>query len=128
MKWSWSKNISNLFMAGRNISATKLGMCSTRIIGCCAIGGQAVGAAAALCTKYCCTPRGLAPHISELQQVLLGHDHFIPGFVNQDALDLARTATFTATSFKQGRHGAIHGTVLLQRLHNISHRQQDAPK
>lgn len=98
----YSKNISNLFMAGRNISATKLGMCSTRIIGCCAIGGQAVGAAAALCTKYGCTPRGLAPHISELQQMLLGHDHFIPGFVNQDVLDLARTATFTATSFMQG--------------------------
>ncbi|MBR4037766.1 MAG: FAD-dependent oxidoreductase, partial [Tidjanibacter sp.] len=37
----YSKNISNLFMAGRNISATKLGMCSTRIIGCCVIGGQA---------------------------------------------------------------------------------------
>ena len=98
----YSKNISNLFMAGRNISATKLGMCSTRIIGCCAIGGQAVGAAAALCTKYGCTPRALTPHISELQQVLLGHDHFIPGFVNRDELDLARTATFTATSFKHG--------------------------
>ncbi len=98
----YSKNISNLFMAGRNISATKLGMCSARIIGCCAIGGQAVGAAAALCTKYGCTPRALTPHISELQQVLLGHDHFIPGFVNRDELDLARTATFTATSFKHG--------------------------
>ena len=31
----YSKNISNLFMAGRNISTTKLGMCSTRILGCC---------------------------------------------------------------------------------------------
>jgi hypothetical protein len=41
-----------MFMAGRNISATKLAMCSTRILGCCAIGGQAVGAAAALCKKY----------------------------------------------------------------------------
>lgn len=96
----YSKNISNLFMAGRNISATKLGMCSTRIIGCCAIGGQAVGAAAALCTKYGCDPRGLNSHISELQQLLLRRDCFIPGFKNEDVLDLARTATFTASSAK----------------------------
>ncbi len=98
----YSKNIENLFMAGRNISATKLGMCSTRIIGCCAVGGQAVGAAAALCTKYGCDPRGLAPHISELQQLILRRDCFIPGFKNEDVLDLARTATFTASSHKDG--------------------------
>lgn len=98
----YSKNISNLFMAGRNISATKLGMCSTRIIGCCAVGGQAVGAAAALCTKYGCDPRGLAPHVPELQQLLLRRDCFIPGFKNEDVLDLARSATFTASSAKAG--------------------------
>ena len=89
-------------MAGRNISATKLGMCSTRIIGCCAVGGQAVGAAAALCTKYGCDPRGLAPHVPELQQLLLRRDCFIPGFKNEDVLDLARSATFTASSAKAG--------------------------
>lgn len=98
----YSKNISNLFMAGRNISATKLGMCSTRIIGCCAIGGQAVGAAAALCKKYDCNPRELMPHISELQQIILKNDGFLPGYKNDDAMDLARQATFTATSSKAG--------------------------
>ncbi len=98
----YSKNINNLFMAGRNISATKLGMCSTRIIGCCAIGGQAVGAAAALCKKYDCNPRELMPHISELQQIILKNDGFLPGYKNDDAMDLARQATFTATSSKAG--------------------------
>jgi len=98
----YSKNINNLFMAGRNISATKLGMCSTRIIGCCAIGGQAVGAAAALCKKYDCNPRELMPHISELQQIILKNDGFLPGYKNEDAMDLARQATFTATSSKAG--------------------------
>ena len=99
----YSKNIENLFMAGRNISATKLGMCSTRIIGCCAVGGQAVGAAAALCTKYGCDPRGLANRIGELQQHLLRRDCFIPGFRNEDENDLARSAKFTATSQKPDR-------------------------
>ena len=95
----YSKNISNLFMAGRDISATKLGMCSTRIIGCCAIGGQAVGAAASLCTKYKCMPRGISEHISELQQLILKDDGFIPGIKNTDSSDLARKAVFSASSF-----------------------------
>ena len=98
----YSKNIRNLFMAGRNISATKLGMCSTRIIGCCAIGGQAVGAAAALCRKYNCDPGELIPHIEELQQIILKNDGFLPGVKNTDPLDLARSATFTASSYKEG--------------------------
>ena len=96
----YSKNIKNMFMAGRNISATKLGMCSTRILGCCAIGGQAVGAAAALCKKYGCNPRELQPHVKELQQIILKNDGFLPELKNEDASDLARDAKFGATSFK----------------------------
>ncbi len=117
----YSKNIENLFMAGRNISATKLGMCSTRIIGCCAVGGQAVGAAAALCTKYGCDPRGLAPHISELQQLILRRDCFIPGFKNEDVLDLARTATFTASSHKENCEPAKVIDGISRRLGSDSH-------
>ncbi|MBQ8259612.1 MAG: FAD-dependent oxidoreductase [Clostridia bacterium] len=117
----YSKNISNLFMAGRNISATKLGMCSTRIIGCCAVGGQAVGAAAALCTKYACDPRGLTPHVPELQQLLLRRDCFIPGFKNEDILDLARTATFTASSAKAGCEPAKVIDGISRRLGDDAH-------
>ena len=98
----YSKNIKNLFMAGRDISTTKLGLASTRIIGCCAIGGEAVGIAASLCTKYGCNPRELTPHIRELQQEILKDDGFLPGYTNQDDRDLARKATFTATSAKKG--------------------------
>lgn len=98
----YSKNIKNLFMAGRDISTTKLGLASTRIIGCCAIGGEAVGIAASLCRKYNCNPRELAPHIRELQQEILKDDGYLPGFANEDEQDIARTATFTATSHKPG--------------------------
>lgn len=38
-----SRNIPNMMMAGRNISATKMAMGSTRVMGTCAIGGQASG-------------------------------------------------------------------------------------
>ena len=99
----YSRNIDNLFLAGRDISATKLGFASTRIIGCCAVGGQAVGAAASLCRKYGITsPRELAPHIGEVQQILLKHDAFLPGFVNTDPEDFALKATFSASSFIKG--------------------------
>jgi len=96
----YSKNISNLMLAGRDISTTKLGLASTRIIGCCAIGGQAVGTAAAMCIKYGCAPRELAPHIPELQQKLIKDDAFLPGILNEDPTDFAKTAIFTASSYK----------------------------
>lgn len=98
----YSKNIKNLYMAGRDISTTRLGLASTRIIGCCAIGGEAVGIAAALCKKYDCDPRELAPHVKELQQLILKEDGFLPGFKNEDEKDLALKAKISASAWEQG--------------------------
>ena len=98
----YSKNIGNMLMAGRNISATKMAMGSTRVMGTCAIGGQAAGTAAALCIKYGCLPRGVHDHMDELQQTLLKDDCYIPGIRNTDEKDLARTAEVTASSAREG--------------------------
>ena len=98
----YSKNISNLMMAGRDISASKMAMGSTRVMGTCAVGGQAVGTAAALCIKYDCDPRGAQEHMRELQQMLLKDDAYIPGIRNEDPKDLARRAKVTATSAREG--------------------------
>lgn len=98
----YSKNIKNLMMAGRNISASKMAMGSTRVMGTCAIGGQAVGTAAAMCIKYNCSPKGISEHICELQQTLLKDDCYIPGIRNIDDLDLAKGAEISATSSKTG--------------------------
>lgn len=97
----YSKNIGNLMMAGRNISVSKMAMGSTRVMGTCAVGGQAAGTAAALCIKYNCTPRGVQEHMNELQQTLLRDDCYIPGVRNTDEKDLARTAVVTASSAKK---------------------------
>ena len=75
----YSKNIENLFFAGRNISATHMAMSSARVMGTCSIIGQAVGAAAALCKKYGIFPRGVNKHVEELQQILLFNDCYLPG-------------------------------------------------
>jgi hypothetical protein len=95
-----SKDVRNMLMAGRDISATRWAFSSARIIGTCAIGGQAVGAAAALCIKYGLKPSQLQSHITELQQTLLKEDVFIPGISNKDAADKARYAEFSASSYE----------------------------
>lgn len=95
----YSKNIENLLLAGRNISASHVALGSTRVIATCATIGQAAGAAAHLCLKHKTTPRGVyRDHIAELQQLLLKHDAHIIALPNGDAADIARSATATASS------------------------------
>jgi len=97
----YSKNIQNLLMAGRNISASHVAFTSTRVMGTCAAVGQAAGAAAALCVRHDATPRGLYQDqrlLRELQQLLLRDDQTIRGMRNEDPRDLARTAKVTASA------------------------------
>lgn len=99
----YSVNRSNLMMAGRIISATKMGMSSARVMATCAVGGQATGTAAALCVRHHCTPRALGEsHLQELQQALIRDDCYLPGIVRTDPDDLARFATVTAGSERKG--------------------------
>lgn len=44
----YSRNVDNLMMAGRDISASKMAFGTTRLMGTCSIGRQAVGTAAAM--------------------------------------------------------------------------------
>jgi hypothetical protein len=95
----YSRNIHNLLMAGRPISASYVAFASSRVLPTGAIVGQAVGAAAALCKKYECTPQILAQqHAKDLQQALLRQDCHIPGIGNEDPADLARQADVKASS------------------------------
>lgn len=98
-----SKTVENMMMAGRIIGASKMAMSSTRLMGTCSVGGQAVGTAAAMAVKYQCDPREIGEKcIKELQQELLKDDCYIPGFRNEDPLDLARTAKISASSWTDG--------------------------
>lgn len=97
-----NKDIVNLMQAGRILSASKLAMASSRVMGTCAVGGQAAGTAAAMCVSRGCTPRELGADVGALQQQLIRDDCFIPGFRNTDEADLARKATVSASSSKEG--------------------------
>lgn len=98
-----SRTIPNLMMAGRDISASHLAFSSSRLMGTCAVGGQAVGTAAAMAVRDGCDPRDVGRQsIHALQQALLKDDCYIPGFRNEDPLDLARSASVTASSWQEG--------------------------
>lgn len=97
----YSRNIKNLMMAGKIISASKLGISSARVMGTCAIGGQAVGTAAAMCIEKQLFPRELLQHIEELRSNLVRDDCLIPGFCGEDG-DLIKGARVFASSHKDG--------------------------
>ena len=96
----YSRNIPNLFLAGRIISASHVAFASTRVMATCAHGGQAVGMAAALCVRDQLLPRDLQamPRMAELQRDLLLAGQFIPAVALADPADLACAATLTASS------------------------------
>jgi len=67
----YSRNISNLFMAGRNISVSREGLGPVRVMKTCGMMGEIVGKAAALCAKYDASPRGVyQEHLDELQEMM----------------------------------------------------------
>ena len=97
----YSKNIDNLFMAGRNISVSHVALGTTRVQNTIATMGQAVGTAAAMCLKWNTTPRGIyQQHMKELQQLLIKNDQYIPGLKNEDPKDPCLQAKAIASSVK----------------------------
>lgn len=95
----YSRNITNLMFAGRNISVTHVALGTTRVMATCGVIGQAAGTAAALCRKYNTIPPKLYPeHIQKLQQQLIKDDVFIPNVTNEDSEDLAKGSRVTSSS------------------------------
>lgn len=92
----YSRNIENLLFAGRNISVTHAALSSTRVMATCAILGQAVGTAAALCIQHNCAPRAFSQgeKLRQLQQTLMDDDCWLPG-VTRAISPLTTNATLT---------------------------------
>lgn len=96
----YSRNIANLFLAGRLVSASHIAFASLRVMATCGHGAQAVGMAAALCARERVRPRDLLepPRMAALRRGLLRTGQYIPGVVLDDPDDLARTARIEASS------------------------------
>jgi len=64
----YSRNVENLFMAGRNISVTHVALGTIRVMRTGGMMGELVGMAASLCAKHDTTPRGVYEnHLDELK-------------------------------------------------------------
>ena len=75
----YSVNVPNLMFAGRDISATHMGLSATRVMATCALLGQAAGTGAAIALRYGITPAEVhSDHIAELQATLEDDDCMLP--------------------------------------------------
>jgi len=67
----YSRNIENLFMAGRNISVTHVALGTIRVMRTTGMLGEVVGMAASLCKKHNVDPRGVYHyHLNELKDLM----------------------------------------------------------
>lgn len=67
----YSRNVDNLFMAGRDISVTHVALGTTRVMRTCGMEGEVVGMAASLCHKHQATPRMIYwYYLDELKQLM----------------------------------------------------------
>jgi len=100
----YSRKVTNLFLAGRNISATHYGLSSTRVMLTCAQLGEAVGTAAAVALRHNLLPRQLLPSskVAQVQTALLKGDHHLYNVPYRDEKDLGQSATVTASSVLRG--------------------------
>jgi hypothetical protein len=95
----YSRNVGNLWMAGRDISASHVAHGSTRVMATCAVLGEAAGIAAALAQRKGIGPRALAAdHVTELHRAMIRADSSLLGVADDDPANLAHTAEALASS------------------------------
>lgn len=95
----YSRNIPNLFLAGRIISASHVAFGSTRVMMSCSHNAQAVGTAAAIATESNSKPNEI--DVTELQVRLSRAGQFIPHLNVTDLDDLSQYARMTASSTRK---------------------------
>lgn len=67
----YSRNIKNLFMAGRDISVTHIGLGTVRVMRTCGMMGEVVGMAASICHKNNALPRDVyTTHLDALKALM----------------------------------------------------------
>lgn len=95
-----SRDIGNLWIAGRTMSATHIAFGSTRVMATCAVGGEAAGLGAAEAVRQGIAPRALvAEKWDAVRRALVRADASVIGVEADDPDDVALAARVTATSW-----------------------------
>ncbi|MEM7452994.1 MAG: FAD-dependent oxidoreductase [Planctomycetota bacterium] len=79
----YSRNIDNLFMAGRDISVTHNGLGAVRVMRTCGMMGETVGRAAWIAVRHQTTPRGIYENYLPLLRELMEQ----PGLLRRDGIE-----------------------------------------
>lgn len=79
----YSKDIGNLFMAGRTISVDRDSLGSTRVMRTCGMMGEVVGKAAWICVRHHTSPRGVYEQYLDILKDLMNK----PGAMRRDSLE-----------------------------------------
>jgi hypothetical protein len=79
----YSRNIGNLFMAGRDISVNREAIGPVRVMKTCGMMGEIVGKAAWICVRHQTTPRGVYEQHLELLKALMRQ----PGAMRRETLE-----------------------------------------
>ncbi|MCX6857051.1 MAG: FAD-dependent oxidoreductase [Verrucomicrobia bacterium] len=81
----YSKDIGNLFMAGRTISVERQALGSTRVMRTCGMMGEVVGKAAWICVRHHTSPRGVYEQYLDILKDLMNQ----PGAMRRDSVEAA---------------------------------------
>jgi hypothetical protein len=79
----YSRDVENLFMAGRTISVDRHALGSTRVMRTCGMMGEVIGKAAWVCIRHHTTPRGVYEQYLDLLKDLMNK----PGAMRRDSLE-----------------------------------------
>ncbi len=79
----YSRNVPNLFMAGRNISVTHEALGTVRVMKTCGMMGEVVGKAASVCIQFGCEPRDVyLSYLDRLKELVR-----LPGVMRRDTVE-----------------------------------------
>ena len=84
----YSRNVNNLFMAGRDISVTHIGLGTVRVMRTCGMMGEVVGMAASLCREHNTTPRDIYLHHFDEMKSLMERGAGVQGLENNQTYNL----------------------------------------
>jgi hypothetical protein len=118
----YSRNIDNLFMAGRCISVTHEALGTVRVMKTCGMMGEVVGKAASICTLQSCTPRDVYErYLDELKELLV-----LPGKARRETVSSEITIPKDAMALA-GPTGPLEG-LDPTKLKGIAFDDRDARK
>ena len=104
----YSRNVPNLFMAGRDISVTHVALGTTRLMRTHGMMGEVVGMAASICKKHGCGPRDVyksyLPELKGLMEKGVGKDGQNP---KQDYNTGGSLDASLGAKYKEGTKGRI---------------------